>query len=66
MSRSELKAGDLIGIVEIVRFAGERCTPVEVVTVEPHKIGARFLTGQHRGQPIALELSAENRSWRRR
>ncbi len=65
MSRAKLKPGDIIGVIEVLMFAGEPCTPAEIVTIEPHKIGARFLAGEHRGELIALELSAENCTWRR-
>ncbi|MGF6674197.1 hypothetical protein [Paraburkholderia tuberum] len=65
MSRADLKPCDIVFVIAIAMFEGERRTPAEIVSIEPQKIGARFLSGDHRGGMIALEIAAENRTWRR-
>ncbi|WP_233872416.1 hypothetical protein [Paraburkholderia adhaesiva] len=64
MKRADMKPGDIVFVIEIAMFEGERRTPAEILTIEPHKIGVRYLTGEHRGDLIALEMAAENRTWR--
>jgi hypothetical protein len=65
VSSADLRPGDIVFVIEVVMFEGERRTPAEIVTIEPHKIGARILTGEHRGGMIVLEGAAKNRTWRR-
>ncbi|MFB9125517.1 hypothetical protein E2553_00635 [Paraburkholderia dipogonis] len=53
MSRTDLRPGAIISVIEILMFAGERCTPTEILTIEPHRIDARILAGERRGMLIA-------------
>lgn len=65
MSYKEVAPGDIVGVIEILQFAGERCTPAEVFRIEADKICVRILAGERRGELLALQLAAENRTWRR-
>lgn len=65
MSRAELQPGDIIGVIEIMMFAGERCTPAEILSIERDRLDVRILCGERRGDLLALEMRAENRTWRR-
>lgn len=64
-TNDDLKPGDFIDVLEAHRFGLDRWVSAEVVTVEAHSIGVRFMAGASAGALIALERHTENRLWKR-
>lgn len=63
--RADIRAGDFIDVLEAHLFGLDRWVSAEVVTVEEHSIGARFMSGASVGMLVALERANENRTWKR-
>lgn len=63
--RADICEGDFIEVLEAHQFGLDRWVSAEVVTVEKHSIGARFMSGASVGMLIALERATENRLWKR-